>query len=440
MHTQPHISEDTLVPRIALGITAVAIPATGMLAWSTEIVYNPMLPRWGLSLAASLALAGSFLHPTLRTSIRKQAFALATATTLWFTYVGYRNGFTVDDAFGLVALAALGAILVDSRVQLVGFIALSTLALVTVGASIDTRFPMGLAVLLFICMSAGIGSANLSRQKLSSHLARANSELERAVEARTHELQTSLTRLQAEVLDRERAELLAESASQAKSNFLATMSHELRTPLNAILGYAEIIEEDLEDSGLSQALEDLGKLHRSAHTLLALIDQVLDLARIETGQIRGNPQTMAVRVVVERSVESTRSVWDHGNRVQIDIDPELEAEFEPVWIEQILCNLLSNAQKFTQDGDIRVRARIDESELIITVSDTGVGMPEDAAAVIFERFTQLDGSRTRRHDGAGLGLAICRELTARMGGNIHVESAPNAGASFTVRLPLGATR
>ncbi|MES2359068.1 MAG: response regulator [Gemmatimonadota bacterium] len=235
----------------------------------------------------------------------------------------------------------------------------------------------------------------------------------------------------------------AESANQAKSRFLANMSHELRTPLNAIIGYSEMLKEDAEENGDTAYIADLGKIRSSGKHLLALINDVLDLSKIEAGKMELYLETFDVRATVDDVVTTVEPlIAQNGNHLEVNCAPGLGAmRADMIKVRQTLLNLLSNASKFTDHGTVRLdvtRARAAEGgrdEYTFRVSDTGIGMTDAQQAKLFEAFSQAEASTTRRFGGTGLGLAISRRFCEMMGGTITVESEHGRGSTFTVRLP-----
>ncbi|RCK81362.1 MAG: Sensory transduction histidine kinase [Candidatus Ozemobacter sibiricus] len=261
-----------------------------------------------------------------------------------------------------------------------------------------------------------------------------------------------------------RARDLAESANRAKDQFLANMSHELRTPLNAIIGYAEMLKEDADAAGQQTQSEDLGKILQAGRHLLDLINQILDLAKIEAGKLTVAIETLPVEMVVDavRSMAEPLAARQ-SNTFQASIDrPGLLVRADPLRLKQILFNLVSNACKFTQHGTVTLTvtgalppaappaaAPVASSVASSTASpaaaarvrfavrDTGIGIVPEQLAHLFQDFAQLDESITRRFGGTGLGLAISRRLARLMNGDISVTSQPGAGSEFVVDLPMG---
>jgi GAF domain-containing protein len=234
-------------------------------------------------------------------------------------------------------------------------------------------------------------------------------------------------------------------ASQNKSQFLSSMSHELRTPLNAIIGLTEMMVTNAARFGTEKAQEPLQRVNRAGTHLLGLINQVLDLSKIEAGKLELNPQTVQLAPLIEEVIGTARQLAEHNkNRLILNAQENLGAlTVDPMRLRQILFNLLSNACKFTKEGEVKLQARrmADGRDGIeLSVSDTGIGMTPEQQAKLFEEFTQADATTAQRFGGTGLGLAIARKLARMMGGDVIVTSEMGKGSVFTVRLPGGATR
>ncbi|KMO18303.1 hybrid sensor histidine kinase/response regulator [Methylobacterium indicum] len=239
----------------------------------------------------------------------------------------------------------------------------------------------------------------------------------------------------------DRARHAAEAANRAKSQFIANMSHELRTPLSAVIGYSEMLAEELEDLGQAELLPDLRKIESSARHLLGLINDVLDISKIEAGRMTVAAEDFAVRDMVDDVVAATASlIGKKRNRLVLDLPDDIGAMHQDQGkLRQGLVNLLGNAAKFTEDGTITLSARRESEEgadwLTFSVTDTGIGLTPEQCGRLFERFAQADESTTRQFGGTGLGLAITRAFCRRMGGDITVTSTYGEGATFTIRLP-----
>jgi signal transduction histidine kinase len=237
-----------------------------------------------------------------------------------------------------------------------------------------------------------------------------------------------------ELLDARRA---AETANKSKSQFLATMSHELRTPLNAIIGYSEMLQEQAEDEGASAYVPDLEKIRSAGRHLLSLINDVLDLSKIEAGRMEIFVETYSVEQLV-RDVATTVQplIEKNGNRLTTSVNGAGgEARADVTKMRQVLLNLLSNASKFTDRGEIRLTARRAGDDLLYDVKDSGIGMTPEQSGKLFEAFAQADASTSKHFGGTGLGLAISRQFCRLMGGDITVTSALGQGSTFTVRVP-----
>lgn len=261
-------------------------------------------------------------------------------------------------------------------------------------------------------------------QKHESALRRQRDDLEREVHVRTAEL----------VVARDRAV----AASRHKSEFLAMVSHELRTPLQAIIGYGETVMLELESAQNTAMAHDMRVVIDSAEHLLSLINQILDVSKIESGQISLDLKDVEIADLAEDISNSVKPLADQNqNTIKTTITAErsvMRVDVEKV--RQIAVNLLGNACKFTENGQIEFRVNRTSRELEMVVADTGIGIDEQHHAKIFEAFHQVDMKATRKHGGTGLGLAITKQLCGLMKGSISVKSALGRGATFTVRIPI----
>ena len=238
----------------------------------------------------------------------------------------------------------------------------------------------------------------------------------------------------------------AEAASRAKSQFLANMSHELRTPLNAIIGYSEMLQEDAEEGGHDDFVPDLEKIHTAGRHLLALINDILDLSKIEAGKMELFIEPFSGEDVVRQVATTIRPLLEK-NRNQLEVRGAENLgvlHSDATRLRQVLLNLLSNATKFTEAGRITVDAERGVPEdgssewISIAVQDTGIGMNDEQLERLFEAFSQAESSTTRRFGGTGLGLTISRSFCRMMGGDVFVDSEQGVGSTFTIRIPVHA--
>jgi signal transduction histidine kinase len=233
-----------------------------------------------------------------------------------------------------------------------------------------------------------------------------------------------------------------ESASQNKSHFIANMSHELRTPLNAIIGLTDMMVGNAARFGTEKALEPLKRIHNAGTHLLGLINQVLDLSKIEAGKLDLSPESVALVPLIDQVIGTARQLAEQNkNRLVVDAAEDLGTmTVDPMRLRQILLNLLSNACKFTKEGEVSLRARriVDGRDTIeLAVADSGIGMTPEQLGRLFQEFSQAEASTAKKYGGTGLGLAITRKLARMMGGDVTVTSEHGKGSVFTVRLPAG---
>jgi PAS domain S-box-containing protein len=262
-------------------------------------------------------------------------------------------------------------------------------------------------------------------KQIEDTLKKSQAGLETQVEARTRELKLAM--------------IEAQEADQLKSAFLASMSHELHTPLNSIIGFSGLLLQGIVGPLNDEQQKQLGMVQNSARHLLSLINEVLDLSKIEAGQLEVARETFHAKEAIEKVIQTVGPLADKKNLLlKTAVAPEVrEITSDRKRLEQILINLVNNAVKFTEKGTIRLDCRIEENRLVMQVTDTGIGIEPQDMDKIFRAFQQLDSGLARRYEGTGLGLSICRKLTQLLNGDLRAESSgPGQGSTFTVSLPL----
>jgi signal transduction histidine kinase len=305
-------------------------------------------------------------------------------------------------------------------------------------ATLDVIVRAGFRALLLVPLlgTEGVVGALVVRRKQPGEFPKSTVELLQTFAAQSV-LAIQNARLFSEIEDKSRQ--LAE-ASEHKSQFLASMSHELRTPLNAIIGLTEMMVTNAARFGTEKALEPLRRVNAAGTHLLSLINEVLDLSKIEAGKLELNPEPVNLARLIDEVVGTAGQLAEKNqNRLVVEAQENVGAlNADSMRLKQILLNLLSNACKFTKEGEVALRVRkvADGRDWVeLAVADTGIGLTAEQQAKLFQDFTQADSLTARRYGGTGLGLAITRKLARMMGGDVTVTSEPGKGSIFTVRLP-----
>jgi signal transduction histidine kinase len=304
--------------------------------------------------------------------------------------------------------------------------------------TLDVIVRTGFRALLYVPLlgTEKIVGALVVRRKQPGEFARGTIELLQTFAAQSV-LAIQNARLFSEVAEKSAALAVA---SSNKSQFLSSMSHELRTPLNAIIGLTDMLVANAARFGTEKALEPLKRIHNAGTHLLGLINQVLDLSKIEAGKLELSPESVNLAPLIDEVIGTARQLAEQNkNRLVVETQDNLGTlTVDPMRLRQILLNLLSNACKFTKQGDVTLRAsKVADGRhwVELAVADSGIGMTAEQLGKLFQEFSQAEASTAKNYGGTGLGLAITRKLARMMGGDVTVTSESGKGSVFTVRLP-----
>jgi signal transduction histidine kinase len=421
-------------------------------------------------LVAFIGLTGVLVRPgrrldPMRTAFNVGAVMLASAVASWAFFVtGGRVGGSLWSSFGPLAAATAAYFLVNTGLVTVAiamqqrtpvmdvwretfqWTAVSYFTGLTLAAAMIAALQAwGLWILalaippcwLLLAFYKAHHEAMQEHERRVDEVEALNAELEQKVVERTHELATALQGLEAANRMLSDANRALTDAAKAKSAFLATVSHELRTPLNSVIGFSELMADSNFGELSARQREFLWDIRDSGEHLLALINDILDLSKIEAGKLEVHRQDSDVEELVCDSVTMLRPQAEK-KRIQVEMRCELSgaAHVDPRLVRQVLVNLLSNAVKFTpEDGRVEAAARFEGSDLVVRVTDTGIGISEDDQEKIFQEFYQADGSYARKYQGTGLGLALVRRMMSLHGGSVTVTSRRGHGASFQCVFP-----
>lgn len=387
--------------------------------------------------AALLFLEAEPRMPTIwRETFATMGLAISSVAILGYIY-GAQSLYVFDAAAGMALVTAVGFTVLHAGI----LFARPTRGHVTVIAGRDDTAVFVrrlLAATIFVPIVAGFGLIRARENQFVTHEAGLALLIAITISVLVAIVLKTGSALRVASIERER--LLAESdaANRAKSSFLATMSHELRTPLNAIIGYSSLMAEGITGELNRTQHQQIDRVKLSAQHLLSLIDQILGLSRLEAGHDQVSLRDTSVPELINETVAIAEPLFlNHAIALVVEPPPAISIRTDPDRVRQILLNLIGNAVKFSESGEVRLRVMHDgvDDTMRFEVSDQGVGIPTEHLERIFERFWQVEMNTTRRHQGAGLGLSVSRQLARLLGGDLTVSSQPGTGSVFCLALP-----
>ncbi|MEM1418732.1 MAG: response regulator, partial [Myxococcota bacterium] len=423
---------ELVVPRSDMGHRLRAEPEIGLPDAMQVLVTSDALPGYRHGLAYLPAMAEALMGSVVAT----EPYADAQGTWISAFAPIYNGAGTVQGI--LVVDEPLDPLLEEQQAYARQLAVLAVLLLVVAGAGLVlTAAQLTTGVTRLAQAARRFGGGDFQTPIRAESDAAEVRYLAEALETARQEIADAIQAQQESEMELAEALHSAMEATRVKSQFLANMSHELRTPMNAILGYSEMLVEECEDEGDEDYIPDLRKIHRAGHHLLALINDILDLSKVEAGKMEIFIEDFSVLQLVTDVYETVRPLVEkNGNALVVELAQNVDRmQTDQTRVRQILLNLLSNAAKFTKDGTVTLGVRRDRGDLHFSVADTGIGMTPDQMIGLFEAFTQADASTTREYGGTGLGLALCRQFAQLLGGRMEVESMAGEGSVFTVVLP-----